>query len=195
VAARRTEDARLAADALERLAGRLGRDDLTALAELQRAQAARLATQAPDVQPLERAAEILASFELPLEEGEMRLELARALAGHRRELAIEWARGALAIFERLGATRHADEAAALLRELGAPGRPTPRTSGELTRRERQVLELLAAGLSNPQIAERLVVSPKTAEHHVGHVLGKLGMRSRAEAAAYATRRRAEGGTL
>ena len=131
----------------------------------------------------------------PSRRARRRVELARALAEHRPELAIESARAGLAIFERLGATRHADEAAGLLRELGAPGRPAPRTAGELTRRESEVLDLLAAGLSNPEIAERLVISPKTAEHHVGHVLAKLGVRNRAEAAAYAARRRAEGGTL
>jgi DNA-binding CsgD family transcriptional regulator len=187
--------ARAAAEALERLATELDRDDLLAIADLQRAQAARLAGQAPDTGALERAAESFARLELPLEEGETRVELARALAEHRPELAIESARAGLATFERLGATRRADEAAGLLRELGAPGRPAPRTAGELTRRESEVLELLAAGLSNPEIAERLVISPKTAEHHVGRVLGKLGVRNRAEAAAYAARRRAEGGTL
>ena len=124
------------------------------------------------MQALERAAESFARLELPLEEGETRVELARALAERRPELAIESARAGLAIFERLGAARHADEAAGLLRELGAPGRPAPRTAGELTRRESEVLELLAAGLSNPEIAERLVISPKTAEHHVGRVLAQ-----------------------
>ena len=191
----RADEAQAAVDALERLANRLGRDDLLAIAGLQRAQAAGLAGQESDVQALEQAAESLARLELPFEEGETRLELARRLAGHRAELAIESARAGLAIFERLGASRRADEAAGLLRELGAPGRPTPRSLGELTRRESEVLELLAAGLSNPEIAERLVISPKTAEHHVGRVLGKLGVRNRAEAAAYAARTRAEGGTL
>ena len=191
----RADGARMSADALERIANVLSREDLLAIAGLQRAQAARLATQEPDVQALERAAESFARLELPLEEGETRVELARALAGHRPELAIESARAGLAIFARLGATRHADEAAGLLRELGAPGRPAPRTPGELTRRESEVLELLATGLSNPEIAERLVISPKTAEHHVGRVLAKLGVRNRAEAAGYAARARAEGGTL
>jgi DNA-binding NarL/FixJ family response regulator len=50
-----------------------------------------------------------------------------------------------------------------------------------------VLRLVAAGLSNGEIAGRLVIAPKTAEHHVSRVLAKLGVRTRAEAAAQATR--------
>ena len=60
-------------------------------------------------------------------------------------------------------------------------------AGELTPREREVAALLARGLSNRQIAQELVVSQRTAAHHVEHLLAKLGAPSRAAAAAYAVR--------
>ena len=50
-----------------------------------------------------------------------------------------------------------------------------------------MLDLLGHGLSNPEISDRLYISRKTVEHHVGNILAKLGLRSRAEAAAYAAR--------
>jgi DNA-binding NarL/FixJ family response regulator len=99
---------------------------------------------------------------------------------------------ALATFERLGASRDADAAADLLRTLGeAAGRAWPKRYGTLTKRETEVLSLLAAGCSNPEIAERLYISRRTAEHHVANILSKLDLRSRAEAAAYAVRERSE----
>ncbi len=50
----------------------------------------------------------------------------------------------------------------------------------LTRREREVAALVAAGLSNREVAERLVISERTADAHVEHILAKLGISSRTE---------------
>jgi DNA-binding NarL/FixJ family response regulator len=57
---------------------------------------------------------------------------------------------------------------------------------KLTRREREVLALLAQGADNDGIAQRLVISPETARTHIQNVLGKLGVHSRLEAAAFVT---------
>lgn len=101
------------------------------------------------------------------------------------DAATQQARQALAVFENLGASIDVDQMHELLRSLGARTRTGPKGVGTLTSRERQVLALLAAGLSNPQIAQRLHVSPKTASHHVSSILVKLGLRNRAQAAAEA----------
>jgi ATP/maltotriose-dependent transcriptional regulator MalT len=125
--------------------------------------------------------------QMPVELARARLELARAAAEEQPEVAVAEAKRALEAFDRRRASRDADVAAALLRALGAPGRSAPKRREPLTKRESEVLELLGHGLSNPEIAERLVISTRTAEHHVGHILSKLDLRNRAEAAAYATR--------
>jgi DNA-binding NarL/FixJ family response regulator len=65
--------------------------------------------------------------------------------------------------------------------------PQPRTADSLTDREREVLVLVAQGLSNQQIADSLVVSERTARTHVSNILGKLGVESRTQAALLAIR--------
>lgn len=130
------------------------------------------------------ALERLRAYEQSLLAGWAKLELARTLQTGDPTGAVLWARAALACFERLGAAQAVDEAAQVLRALGVTARRAAGPHPALTPREAEVLRLLGHGLPNKAIAERLVISAKTVEHHVGQVLAKLGLRSRAEAAAY-----------
>jgi DNA-binding NarL/FixJ family response regulator len=183
----RPDDAATAADRLAALAGRHNRAYLTALAALAQGRVA-LATGRGDARQCLRAAVAgFAGADLPMELARTRLELAAALAEDRPEVAVAEARAALDAFVRLRAARHVDAAAALLRTLGVRPSTAMHADGRLTAREAEVLELLAHGLSNPEISDRLFISRKTVEHHVGNILAKLGLRTRAEAAAYVSR--------
>lgn len=140
-----------------------------------------------NVGDLEVATDRFTKLQMPLEASRSRFELAQALRDTQPEVAIEEARTALVLFDQLGATAEADRTAALLRELGTRGRTGPKDVGLLTKRETEVLHLLTEGLSNPEIAARLFISRKTAEHHVGNVLAKLHLENRSQAAAFALR--------
>lgn len=134
--------------------------------------------------------EALAAFaraQMPVELARARLELARAVAAESPEVAVAEATVALEACQRLDAARGVDAAASLLRFLGVATKPGPKGRAVLTKREVEVLELLGDGLSNTEIGDRLYLSRKTVEHHVSRVLAKLGLRNRAEAAAYAAR--------
>jgi DNA-binding CsgD family transcriptional regulator len=183
-------------DGAERAAQRLGRiaeaqrgPYLRAVAALAKGRVCVASGKGDARACLHEALEGFARAQLPMELARTRLELARALSERSPEVAVAEAKSAFLGFERLQAARHADAAAAVLRSLGAPIRTGPKGSGALTKREAEVLQLIGAGLSNPEIGDRLYITRKTVEHHVGNVLAKLGLRNRAEAAAYSTRQK------
>ncbi|MDQ3273868.1 MAG: LuxR C-terminal-related transcriptional regulator [Actinomycetota bacterium] len=150
---------------------------------------AKLAERLQREQPhLEEALAAFSLLEMPLEVGRTRMLLAEAVHADATEVAVAEARAALTLFEELGAAGDADAAASWLRAHGATAaRAGPRGLSVLTKRERGVLAVVGEGLSNPEIAERLYISRRTVEHHVAAILSKLGLRNRAEAAAYAAR--------
>ncbi|HTP19435.1 MAG TPA: AAA family ATPase [Solirubrobacteraceae bacterium] len=102
-------------------------------------------------------------------------------------------REALVVFQRLGAVPATRAVTQRLRSAGVrsiargPRRSTINNPGQLTSRQVEILRLLADGLTNAEIAARLYITPKTVAHHVSAVLGKLGVRSRRQAAAEAAR--------
>jgi DNA-binding CsgD family transcriptional regulator len=118
-------------------------------------------------------------------------DAALALAGSDDEDAL---RQSLDALQELGAAPAAAIVARRLRERGARGLPrgprrsTRQNAAGLTAREVEVLELVADGLRNAEIGERLFVSEKTVGHHVSAILRKLDVKSRGEASAAARRR-------
>jgi DNA-binding CsgD family transcriptional regulator len=180
-----------AASRLETIAASLVSPGIRALALLSRGRV-QVARGEDAVATLLSALRELGEDERPRLRAEIHIALAEGQQKRDVAAATTQARAGLAIFERLGARRQADHAAALLRSLGvrvragadAAGRRGPET---LSRREREVVPLLAQGLSNAQIAKLLFITPKTVEHHITNILGRLGLRTRTEVAAWAHR--------
>jgi ATP/maltotriose-dependent transcriptional regulator MalT len=128
---------------------------------------------------LEDALDLFAESAAPYEAALARLALARALAAlGRNDTAAAEAEAARKVFAKLGATRDVSRSGAGVERAAL---------GELTPREREVLKLVAHGLSDAEIAERLVVSPHTVHRHMANVRAKLRLPSRAAAVGYATR--------
>jgi DNA-binding CsgD family transcriptional regulator len=182
-------DAEQTAKQLTDLAQAAQNDLLLAQIELIQGQMKRKRGEGDPISSFQNALDRLRNYNQSLLASRTRLEMAYTLQTSDPIGSGVWAKAALASFTRLGAAHEAAEAAKLLRELGISSRRGARGREDLTQRESEVLALLAAGLSNREIAQRLVISVKTVEHHVSQVLGKTGLRSRAEAAAYVVSRK------
>jgi DNA-binding CsgD family transcriptional regulator len=174
-------------EALSALAHALGE---VALLDGDPAQAARQFTQ---------ALELLDDLPVPYCQAltGLRAGLACAAAGG-REAGVQRMAETYRIARQLGARPLATRAAQALEALGEPigerlgqGAETRLRSGNLTRRQRQILQLVAQGQTNAEIAEALVLSTRTVEMHVANILATLDSRSRADA----VRRAAELGLL
>jgi DNA-binding CsgD family transcriptional regulator len=117
-------------------------------------------------------------------------EAACVVATFDKPAARAYARSALLITDALGAGAVSTRITARLRAVGVRlgatgGRRRPRIGWDsLTPTEQRIAELVAAGMSGPDIARQLYVSPRTVQTHVSHALAKLGLRTRAELAAY-----------
>jgi DNA-binding NarL/FixJ family response regulator len=153
-----------AAAELERVAETIGTKPLRALAHHARGRVLSAAGEHDAARRhLEDAVDLLAQDGAAYETALARLDLAAALAALGRGGA---------------AQREASAARAQLRALGAAA-----GGGELSAREDEVLTLVAEGLTNREIAERLVLSEHTVHRHVANIMAKLGVRTRAAAAA------------
>lgn len=176
------------AEALASIAARSSQARAEAEAELALGSVRAAADDSPAAREhLDRSLGLFVRLRMPQAVARVHLALARAVSGTDRDTAVEEARQALRIFEDLGATHDADQAAAFLRSLGVAGRTGPKLLGELSKREVEVLRLLGEGLTNAEIAARLYISTKTVATHVGNIFAKLQIRNRAEAAAFAHR--------
>ena len=96
------------------------------------------------------------------------------------------ARAAMRSFHALGATSDEARAKALLQD-GLRGMSGAARPNILTRRQLEILRLVAQGMSNPEIAKRLRLSDHTVKRHLANRLTKLGLSSRAAAVAYAAK--------
>lgn len=176
------------AEQIAMLAAQLGSEHELARADIARGRVAMAQGDSDRaLEALTSAVERYDRARMPIDAARARILLAQALEESDPELAIAEARAAAGRLDEARLSAEADQADALVRRLGGRGRVGPKGVGLLTRRELEVLDLIAEGLTNAEIAERLFISVKTAGNHVSSVLTKLNLRSRTEAAAYAFR--------
>jgi ATP/maltotriose-dependent transcriptional regulator MalT len=186
------EQARIAIDELRAIADTVGTEPLQAT--VAHAEGCLLAGQGDNKTAAARLEQSVTLFErnrTPFEAARSRLQLAHThLTLGRREPAAISLRASRTAFEQLGAARHAAAARILLQELDLkPHGPVGAAAkmGRLTARELEVLRLVAQGLNDKEAAARLKLSEHTIHRHVGNILTKTGLPSRAAAVAQAAR--------
>jgi len=179
------------AEALSRIASRTGHVDALAALGSAISETALLDGDAETaVEQTTRAMELHRGLDMPFERAQIELRAGVALAGAgEREAALERLASAYRTARKLGARPLAAEAA---REVAALGESVSRRLGAraaadadgagLSRRELQVVRLVAVGRTNAEIAQQLFLSRRTVDMHVRNTLSKLGCRSRVEAA-------------
>jgi DNA-binding CsgD family transcriptional regulator/tetratricopeptide (TPR) repeat protein len=131
---------------------------------------------------LDRAVTGFADLGMPYEEAVARLDRAsvRGAAGHPADDVASEVADALQVLDRLQARPQADRARWLLRELGRRPAPPPHDeSRRLSVREEEVARLVAQGLSNAEVAQRLFISTRTVTTHLQHIYRRLDLPSRA----------------
>jgi len=182
------EEAAARLEELERIAADVGTDPLRASASAARGTlAAARGDHKAAALSFEESADLYLRSGAPFEEGRTRLDLAASLAriGQRDRARREAAAAAKAL-RRLGAAGAAAHGDALVAELSAPEPPGP-AAAPLTPRQLEILRLVARGATNADIARRLALSEHTVKRHVANLLTRLGLKSRAAAAAHATK--------
>lgn len=136
-------------------------------------------------------AEAYRAFEavaMPFDAARARLEWATLVVATDAPLAVPAVQESLVVFERLGARRYVRRARSVLYKFGARPRSTPhRSKGTttLSSRELEIVRLVAEDLTNAEIAERLIISPRTVTTHLDRIYTRLGINSRTALVRYA----------
>ena len=137
---------------------------------------------------LDRASRAFESAAMPFDAARARLEWATLAAATDGAIAAQALQESLAVFERLGARHYARRARRLLYKLGVRPRSTLYRSPSatpLSPRELEIVQLVADDLTNAEIAERLIISPRTVTTHLDRIYTRLGINSRTALVRYA----------
>jgi DNA-binding CsgD family transcriptional regulator len=137
---------------------------------------------------LDQAGSAFTAVEMPFDAARTHLEWAALVAANDTALAVPALQESLDVFERLGAQRYARRARRLLYKFGARPRSThhrSRGTPPLSPRELEIVQLVADDMTNAEIAERLIISPRTVTTHLDRIYTRLGINSRTALVRYA----------